>query len=89
MRALSSAMVIITELRVGSLSCMRLFITVVILTGGCLSAVLALICIMDCRKGLDIIIRCRFGLKIARRTGPVQRWDLMYGSTIPLDTVFL
>ena len=47
MRAPYCTMVNITGLRTGPLSCMRLFITVVILTGGCLSMVLALICAMD------------------------------------------
>ena len=46
MRALYSAMVNITGLHAGPLSCTRLFITVVILTGGCLSAVLAQIRVM-------------------------------------------
>jgi len=47
MRAPYSAMAIIMGLRAGPLSFMRLFITVVILTGGCLSAVPAPICVMD------------------------------------------
>jgi len=41
MRVPYSVMVNITGLCVGLPSCMRLFITVVILTGGCLSVVLA------------------------------------------------
>ena len=43
----------------------------------------------DLCQGLDIIIRCRFELKGAHRVRPVQHWDLMYGSTLPLDTVLL
>ena len=47
MRAPYSAMVNITGLHGGPQSCMPLFVTVVILTGGCLSVVPALIFVMD------------------------------------------
>ena len=47
----------------------------------------ALLCVMDWRKGLDIIIRCRNRLKRVRGVRPVWRWDLTFGSTIPFDTV--
>ena len=41
----------------------------------------------DLCHGLKERIGFKSGLKRACRARSVQRWDLMYGSTIPLDTV--
>ena len=41
----------------------------------------------DLCHGLKERIGYKSGLKRVRRTRPSQRWDLMYGYTIPLDTI--